>query len=426
MEKSIFKQYIDKWFLPIISAVVELYNGKEMEPTYLFKSMLRKEFSPTLKWGSLSSDGRTVLADIVAMDTSLPLKKRSSIKRAEGDIPKLGMKLYLNEKTMSEINILNLRNDREADIVKKLFQDSKKCYVGVLEQLEYMFHQALSSGFTAISDTENVGQGIRLDFQHPDDNKFGTVKPWSDTDATPIDDIENVIERAKANGHNIMYIMMDRTTYNYFRSRADVRALYGSSIGFYGTNPPRPTLEQLNETLNANYQISIQVIDRTFTRERDGVQTLMKGWTEGAVVFTTSMDMGTLTYGELAEQTHPVEGVSYELVEDFILLSKYRKNDPLREFSSSQALAVPVLNNLQSLYIMNSEESEQDAQTEGDADFSYEGTDYTRVSVVDAINKANPELGAKISHVDSTLQKKVNKLSDEEIEVFEANIVASV
>lgn len=425
MEKSIFKQYIDKWFLPIISAVVETFNGKEMEQTYLFKTMLRKEFSPTLKWGSLSADGRTVLADIVAMDTSLPLKKRDSIKKAEGDIPKLGMKLYLNEKTMSEINILTLRNDREADIVRKLFTDSKKCYVGVLEQLEYMFHQALSSGFTVISDDENVGQGIRLDFQHPDDNKFGVQLPWSNTDAKPIDDIENVLERAKQNGHTIMYIMMDRTTYNHFRSRQDVKELYGASISFYGANPPRPTMEQLNETLQSNYGVSVQVIDRTFVRERNGIQTTVKGWNEGAVVFTTSLDMGTLTYGELAEQSHPVEGVSYETVEEFILLSKYRKNDPLREFSSSQALAVPVLNNLHSLYIMSSEESEQDAQTEGDANFSYEGTDYTRVSVVAAINEAHPESGAKISHVDSTLQKKINKLSEEEIEVFEANIVAA-
>jgi hypothetical protein len=46
------------------------------------------------------------LLDVAAMDSSYRWKKRDSIKKADGEIPKIGMKLGLNETTMNELNTL--------------------------------------------------------------------------------------------------------------------------------------------------------------------------------------------------------------------------------------------------------------------------------------------------------------------------------
>ena len=427
MEKSLFKQYVDKWFKPIVSKVVEKINGKEAELTYMWRNMLKKVYSPTLKWSSLSSNNTHIAADVVSMNSSLPLKKRDALRKAEGDIPKIGMKLALDERTMTDLDILertNQNNDRTNEIIKKLFGDTKKCTVGVLEQLEFMFLQALSTGVTVIEDKDkNTGIGIRIDFGHPKENKFGAVKPWSDNDsAKAVSDIERIMDRASEKGHTPRYLLMDRGTFKNLRKNPEVKELFAASMGFAGQNIPTPTLSQVNDVMNDNYNLKIVIIDRSVAFEKNGKRTSVKPWSKNVVVFLDSMDVGDLSWGTLAEENHPVSQVSYQKADDFILLSKYHKNDPLQEFTSSQALAVPVIHNVDSIYMLDSEEAETEEQTEGDSVFNYEGTDYTKSSVVAAINLANEDLKAKASNADSTLQSKINKLSEAEIEVFEENI----
>lgn len=431
MEKSLFKQYVDNWFGPLVKKVVEKVNGDKNPLVYLHKRMLRKEFSTSLKWGSLTSNGTAVAADVVALNSSLPLKKRDSIQKAEGDIPKLGMKLYLDEKTLTELDILEAQNadgSRTQQILKKLFEDAKKCIVGVDEQLEAMFLQALSTGITLIEDEKNTGAAIRIDFKHPDSNKFGVTKKWSDPDAKPLDDLENVMDEAEKKGYSFTKIMMDRATFNNFRTKADVKDLYAAGFGIAGANVPTPTLSQINTVLEDNYEITIEVVNRSVTYEKNGKRTSVKPFATNTVVFLTGDQVGTLTWGRLAEMNHPVKNVDYQVVDEFKLISKYHKIDPLQEYTSSQALVVPVIDDVDSIYIMSTEEATaaEDAQTEGDAVYTYKGTNYTLQSVVDGLNATNEVPEATTTQKDATLAKKIDSLSEEGVATFESKLVESV
>jgi len=144
------------------------------------------------------------------------------------------------------------------------------------------------------------------------------------------------------------------------------------------------------------------------------------------VIFLTSTKVGKLAYGILAEETRKSPKVMYEKSGSFILLKKWSTEEPFAEFTSSQALALPVINNVSSIYLLNSGEAVTDVQTEGDADFMYKTVEYTRTSVIAAINLAKGKTLAKTTNTDATLLKYVNELSEEEILVFEANITASV
>lgn len=426
MEKSLFAQWVALYFAPIAQKVVEKVNGSKNPLTYMHLLMLRLEFSTTLKWGSLSSNNTMVSADVVAMDSSVPLKRRDSIKKYEGDIPKLGMKLYLNEKTMNDIGILQRTTGQDNEVVRKLFGDVQKCTIGIYEALEFMFLQALSSGVTSITNDDNPGQEIRIDFGHPDANKYGVAKKWSDSAATPIDDIEHVVSQARTNGDIITIIMMDRGTWNVFRKNTQVREMFAFSLGFTGSNVPVPNLEQVNSFMASNYNIEIKVVDRSVTFEKNGTRTVKYPWAENAVVFLTQMQVGTLTYGRLAEEDHPAKQVDYTKVANYILLSKYHKNDPIREYTSSQALVLPVIDNMDSIYIMDCEEAATDVQTEGDANFDYEGTSYTKASVVAALKLAKPSSKLTISSTDAKILAAINELSEEQITIFEENIVETV
>lgn len=423
MEKSLFIKFIEKRYPVLVAKIVELVNGSKNPVRYYHKEMLVKAFSVTLKWNSLSSNGTIVAADVVALDSSLPLKKRDSISKADGDIPKLGMKLYLNERTMQELQILQALPGQENEVLKKLFEDTPRVINGIYEQLELMFLQGLSSGVALVNDEDRPGVGIRIDYGHPAANKFGVNKNWDAAEALPLDDIDNVISRAKDNGDSPAIMMMDKATWNAFRKNAQVKQLYGAYLDFAGANIPTPSLSKINEALSDNSYPTIEVVDRRVVVETNGIRKAVNPWEAGKIVFLNTLQVGTLTYGRLAEENFPVAGVTYTKADDFILVSKYGKNDPVREFTSSQGLVVPVIDGVSSIYIMDAFEASEDTQTEGDANFDYSGTSYTRASVIAGINKADDTAKAAATNKDATLQKKINALSDEQITVFETELI---
>lgn len=144
MKKSLFVAFIAA-FQVIASAIEKRVNDKKTEQTYMFKDMLTKKQSTDLRWDSLTVNGTLVSADVVALSSSLPLKKRDKFSTASGEIPKMGMKMSMNEKQMSDVEILKARGASEQELVKLIFEDEVKCTMGIYEKLEFIFLQAFST-----------------------------------------------------------------------------------------------------------------------------------------------------------------------------------------------------------------------------------------------------------------------------------------
>lgn len=425
MNQSLFVQFL-AYFKAIAKTIEDRVNSKKTELTYLYKEMLTEELSVDLQWKSLTVNSNIVAADIVALDSSLPLKKRDSFGNASGDIPKLGMKLQLSEKQMSDIDVLKARNVETSVLVDKIFQDQVKATMGIHEKLEFIFLQGLSTGIGLVEDENNVGTGIRVDYGYLASNKFGASLPWSNPNAKPIDDIKRVIKEARAKGDNIKVLMMSDTTFDKLAENAQTRENFAFSQNFVGTNIPTPDFEQVNALMQRKFGLTIVVVDRTVTTERDGVRTVHTPWATDNVIFLTSPKVGKLAYGILAEETRKSPKVMYEKSGSFILLKKWSTEEPFAEFTSSQALALPVINNVSSIYLLNCEEAANDAQTEGDANFAYKGTNYTKASVVASYKLIYPKSTITTSTTDAVLLGLINKLSEEQELAFVAELEEAV
>lgn len=359
MEQSIYLEEVKKYFPSLTAKIIQRLNDttNPAAVSYLHRTMLRKEYSPNLKWESMSVAGSIVAADVIAMDSPIPLKRRDSIARANGDVPKIAMQMALREKELTDLGIIARTPGRYQDLLAKLFSDTQKVIAGQYETLEYMFLLGLSSGVTVIADANNVGTGIRIDYGYLAANKFGVPVVWSNAaTATPFADISSrMMGKASADGTTIRKIMLDQATLNNIAKTTEAKQMFAFSIGYVGTNIPIPTLSQLNTAAQDRYGFVFQVVDRTVKFEKNGQKTNIKPWTPGAVVGLTSDQVGTLTWGTLAEMEHPVATVNYQTVEDFILVSKFRANTPsLAEFTTSQALVLPVIDGVDSIYLMDS------------------------------------------------------------------------
>jgi hypothetical protein len=364
MEKSFYSQWVDKYFKGIVIKKVETLNGKPNEQalTYLFKEMLRKEYSSSGKWESISAMNTRVSADLVSMDSSLPLKMRDSIRKASGEIAKSGMKLWLNETQITQINeLIRNPNIQESVFISKIFQDVPRVITGIYELMENLFLQGLSNGVALFDGTsENgTGLGIRIDYGYLPENKFGVSQLWSNPSAKPLDDIASVLKKAKnQDGNTITDVYMDDVTFDSFVKTQQVKEFYAVYIGWQQTAAQIPyiTTERMNAALKADnrYRFTIHIVDRTVTVEKNGSRKTLTPWSAGKVIFTTSKEVGVLTYARLGEQDSPVSGVSYQTADDYILVSKYRKNDPLAEFTTSQSRVVPVICNVEQIYQIDS------------------------------------------------------------------------
>ena len=353
MEKSLYFEAVQKYFPKLVISVVEKLNEKNQKTLpYLYKDLLTSSYSADGRWASIIASYTRVAADVVALDSELPLKSRDSIEKVSGDIPKMGMKLYLTEKQMKDIDAMIALGLPEQEILRKIFADTTKVIAGVQERIEDIFQSELSTGIGLAG--ESNGLGVRVDMGYATDHKFGVSKVWSAADATPISDIQKVFDKADDDGNIITDMWVDDTWLRAFYANKEAREQYAFIMNFVGQNVPNLNLEQAQTVTAAKWGVNLHRVNRRIKTESNGIRKNHSAWANGVCAFTCDANIGKLVWTTCAEATRPVAGVSYQTAEGFILVSKYSTNDPLREFTSSQAMVIPVLDNVDRIYIQDS------------------------------------------------------------------------
>lgn len=356
MEQSLFIQWVQKFFPGIIVRTVETLNDTKRPLTYLHQTMLKPTFSVTGKWESLSASFSLVAADIVSMDSSLPVKTRDSIAVASGDIPKMGIELALNETELTQLDTLIANGASNGQIIAKLFADVPRAIGAIYERNEAIFLEGLSTGVALVDDPENVGVGVRCDYKYRADHKFGVSVLWSNAaTAKPFDDIQKVIDKAVADGNTITAVYTDSATINAIAATDQAKSYYSFSQNMPAGSIPNLDFEQLNTLASKRYGFTFVKVDRTVKVERNGKRTSTKPFAAGAMVFVCNNMVGELVYAKLAEENHKQAGVEYQKANEYTLVSKFRVITPsLKEVTRAQARVVPTITAVDEIYLLDS------------------------------------------------------------------------
>lgn len=363
MNSTLFGGIVDKFFRLVIGKITEKFNGKATEQALLHKTMLVEEYSVDLTWGSTELNHSIVAADVVSLESSLPLKRRGKISNASGSLPKLGIKYRKGEKAISDINVMIARGTDEATVASKVFDDATKVIKAIDIRKEIMFLQALSTGATLVSDADNDGTGVRVEFGYKAENTFhALVAGWGKATATPQDDVQQLFDKAQEDGNAINHIYISKKYFNFFRKSEQGRMLAASFLNQVVTNAaliPVPSRAVFLEALADEYGATFHIVDAAFKYQLPNGQTeSVRPWEEANIVGVPAEQVGRLVYGTLAEETNPVAGVSYQKSGSHILVSKYSKTDPLEEFTAGQALVIPVIDGAESIYLLHADAAE--------------------------------------------------------------------
>lgn len=418
MVQSQFVEYIRKIF-PRLQNVVDTVNGKrngEQKRTYLHKTMLRKVYSADQKWSNAAVNTTYVAADMVSMNSPLPIKSRDAIAHANGSLPKIGMKKIMFESDINAVNIMKAQGAEWTNIANKLTSDPIACSVGIDEQNEANFLTGLSDGIVAVEDENNTGTALRIKFGYLPENCFGVETQNELT----LDDIKRVLADADNNGDTIVTIAIALSTYNKLRQTQGAKELVANYRGQTfdsSTKLPVPTASLFDEAFaDDNNGVSFLKIDRSVISEKDGKRKSYKPWNANKLIFLTTEEVGALVWGTLAEKTNPVEGVVYSTVDEYKLISRYRTTEPFTETTSGQALVLPVIENVDQIYSLDISEAQvvdtsSESSDSGDVKITIWGNTYKKPEFVKEFNKiTGKNLASTIA--DDKLIAAVNRLND--------------
>ena len=383
---------MEKYFGKVVGKVTEKYNGENKKPELLHKAMLTEEYSADLSWGSTELNNVILAADVVSMDASIPLKKRGKISNAGGKLAKVALKYRKGEKEISDLNIMISRGTDEATIAGKVLNDVPRCIGGIEYRNEMLFEQALSTGAMLVEEGEdNEGTGIRVTFVPSSNECKARVADWvgNPSIATPQEDVQQLFDMADAAQRTIGLVFISKKYFEAWRKSRNGKELTANfqQHQFTATTVlPTPGRSLFKQAIEDEYGVEFRIVDNIFKVQKpDGTEKTVRPWVEANIVGIPQEKCGRLVYGTLAEETNPVNGVDYQKSGSYILVSKYSHNDPLEEFTSGQALCLPVLDGAEGIYILHADEVADDAISvaDDDASLSFAKTEEKKVVTVE-------------------------------------------
>ena len=428
MNSSLFLKYILSLF-PVLQTLIEKVNGKRgNQLTYLHKdtNILRRVYSPDNKWEADTINTNFVAADFVAMDSPLPLKARDSISQAGGKLPKVGIKRFLKESEINALNVMEAQGGQADEIRRRLAQDPVFCSVGIDERNEYAFLSGLSNGYVAVKDEDTPDALMRLRFDYPEKNKFGVEDV---SEGLTVDDLKNVISKADENGDTIITFWIAKSAYDALRKTQGAKELvatYNGQTYSSTTILPVPTSSRFNEAFaDETGGVTFRVIDRSVILEKDGKRNSVKPWNPNMVIGTCNEMVGALVYGRLAEQTNPVEGVTYQTVDTYKLIAQFSKTDPLREATTGQAYVLPVIENVDQIYQIDVTEGQvvdttAEAADTNDTYVTVWGDKYTKSSFISTMKAQGIKIATNAT--DAAVIKAINALNTAEENALKAAV----
>ena len=354
MVESIFADYIKKYFNGVTGKLTQSYNDRKQKPVYLIDNMTKPEFSVDGTWDSAQIKSSIIAADVVSLNSSLPLKKRDVLATAKGIIPKLGMKKSKKEDDIERINLMKAKGVKEAQVAEAIFSDVKTCPEGIQVRLEIMFEQAVSTGACMVDSNTKTGTGIRATYGYLAGNMLKASKVWGTSGYTPISDMKKMLAKARENGTKINVIMMSDTAFEQIRTSTEGKALWCNYAGLTQATQLAPNTDNMTKALAEEFKAEIIIVDSVFKVEMpDGTQKVVTPWESANIVALPEKQIGRIVYAQLAEETSKAAGVQYSKVGAYTLVSMYRTTDPLEEITAAQAKAIPVIDSAEDIIVLD-------------------------------------------------------------------------
>lgn len=376
MERSLIKQVNRK----NMSARL---NSRKVKPMF-YPNFFGVKQKTSLKWETLTGEkGAPVMADVISYDASAPQKTREVVGKMSGDIIKTAVKRGMNESDWNEYQQLSRDcngDDDLQDLLDLSFKDLDFVYNSVRARFEWWCMQLMSKAGFVLNSTNNngivteefVGCGM------PKANRKVAAKDWANAStADGLQDIEDVIVAAAADGVSLRYVIMRSDEFSLLKKQKSTMEKVKGWIN--QKDKLTITKKVINEYLAAQEKpVTIVVIDPSVRIEDEAhKRTTVNPWESRRVCFLEDLNVGDIQHGPIAaERSAEYAKKATTLKKDFIFISKWSELEPFKEWTKAEANAIPVINDPDAMYILKAdaqawEEGENTEYTDTDDENGY-------------------------------------------------------
>ncbi len=356
--KSIFGAYADN-----LQLVIDARNDR-FDPLWFPSYFPVATPQMSLTYTSVIGESRIeAAASVVDRDAETPLRSRPDLRKLSGEIPAIKEMFSLKESDMRDFEVMKALPVPEAtrrnQILDLIWGDTRKAGNSVYKRIDMMCLEAVSKGKISLNTTNNPDGLVSddIDLLMPTDNRIQSATSWeTSATATPITDIETVVSAGRNKGVSFSKILMSPTLFGKFKKAKEVidtltAYFYGPKPGS-GFNPVAvSTLDRINEFLSANRMPVIEIVDKVFGVEKDGVINTLRPFSDENASFIPGGPLGVIKNAIAMEEVRKVENVTYAKFQD-ALISKWHQNEPLREWTKAEWNAFPSLDSVDLIHIL--------------------------------------------------------------------------
>lgn len=367
MERSLIKQ-VDR------KNMAARLNTRHVKPL-VFPNFFGVKQKSSLTWATLVGEkGAPVIADVISFDSTAPQKTREVVSKLSGDIPKTAVKRGMNESDYNEY--IQLQRDamgdaQQLEVLNLAFKDQDFVYNSVRGRFEWWCMQLMSKGgfhLTAqnnqgIVTAEFVGCGML------NNNKKVASADWANVNSGDgLQDIDDVITAASADGVNIRYVVMHTADFALLKKQKATIEKIKAWVN--QTSKIIITKKVINEYLSEQ-EIPVQIVlvsPAVRIEDKSHKRRTVNPWERKRITFLEDLNVGDIQHGPIAaESSESVKKKAIMVKQDFILISKFSTEEPFKEWTKAEANAFPVVNDPDAMYIMKADGQEWAANedTEG-------------------------------------------------------------
>lgn len=334
-----------------MQAVVNTYDLKQ----YYYPTLFPLKENYTLSWKGLEAQvGLKIAGDLVARGASISKKTREAIARIQGDIPKIAIKRTKDENELNEYDIMVAMTSASPDLralVNAWAEDTKYCWDGVANRLEWMALQSISLGKITLKNDNNssIVTEYDVDYLIDADRKVGFQTgsaSWATSaSAKPFSvDFKAVVKAAKGKGLSLKFAFMNLDTFATLAETKEAITLCASyannALGIAQT----PDLAQVNAAMaKLPYLRGLQIviIDQDITIELpNGDRKTGNPFADNVVLFAESKVLGN-TYWKKPADMNLQGTAAIKVMNGHTCVKKYSTEEPIEEVTMGLANAFP-------------------------------------------------------------------------------------
>lgn len=353
--KSVFGAYADKLQVMVDSSLDKF--APMWFPQYFDWGIPQTSLNFT---GVIGRSRIEAAASVIARGSASPLRSRAALEKYSGDIPAIAEKFAMDEQdyrdfmTLQALNVSD--NVKKNQLLSLMFGDVKKAGDSAMKRLDIMTLEAVSTGKISLDITNNpdgVVLANPIDLLMPALNKKNAAVTWNTAaSATPLVDINTMIDYQTSRGVRIEKMLMTRSTFLKMTKTTEVKDAVGTFIGARSVTKVMPTLDNMNDFLVANQLPVIELVDQAIGIEKDGVISTIRPFKDENVAFIPGGKLGKVHNAIAIEEMRPVESVAYAKFNN-ALISKWAQNEPFLEYTKVELNAFPGVDTIDAIGLLS-------------------------------------------------------------------------